>query len=58
MIFCLYYSSQLESSMHLEVRKVWGLENVSNMIAIKVGGEAQTVSGDLLLYSQKTICEL
>ena len=44
--------------MHLEVRKVWGLEKVPNMIAIKVGGEAQTVSGDLLLYSQKTIRDL
>ena len=58
MYFCSYYSRQLGSSMHLEVRKVWGLEKVPNMIAIKVGGEAQTVSGDLLLYSQKTICEL
>ena len=54
----MYYGSQLESSMHFEVRKVWGLENVPNIITIKVGGEAQPVSGDLWPHAQKTIGDL
>ena len=44
--------------MHFEVRKVSGLENVPNMITIKVGGEAQPVSGDLWPHAQKTIGDL
>ena len=51
----MYYSSQLESSMHFEVRKVWGLENVPNTMTNKIGGEAQPVSGLRMLHFTKTI---
>ena len=44
--------------MHLEVRKVWGLENESNMMTIKIAGEAQPVFGLQMLHFTKTTGDL